>query len=58
MFKVMGGVRSVSHVGLQGDGRGTRSVSHVQGDGRGEGASAMFKVMGGDEKRQPCRPTT
>ena len=32
MYKVMGGVRGVSHV--QGDVRG---VSHVQGNGRGEG---------------------
>ena len=47
MFKVMGGVRDVSHV--RDDGRG---VSHVQGDGRG--ASAMLMVMGGGEGRQPC----
>ena len=39
MFKVMGGVRG---------------VSHVQGDGRGCGGSSMFKVMGGGEGRQPC----
>ena len=49
MFKVIGGVRGVSHV--QG---GVRGVSHVQGDGRGRGVSAMFKVMAGGEGRQPC----
>ena len=32
MFKVIGGVRGVSHV--RGDGRGMRGVSHVQDDGR------------------------
>ena len=39
MFKVIGGVRG---------------VSHVQGDGRVWRASAMPKVMGGGEGRQPC----
>ena len=47
MFKVIGGMRDVSHV--QDDGRG---VSHVQGDGRG--ASVMLMVMGEGERRQPC----
>ena len=48
MFKVMGGVRGVSHV--QGNVRG---VSHVQGDGGRRGAAAMLKMMGGGEGRQP-----
>ena len=39
MFKVVEGVRGVSHI--QSDGRGVRGVSHVQGDGRRLRALAM-----------------
>ena len=39
MFKVIGGVRA---------------VSHVQCDGRGRGPKSMFKVMRGSEGRKIC----
>ena len=45
MYKVMGGVRGVSH--CQGDGRGERIVSHVQGDGRGEGGQPCSRRWNG-----------
>ena len=52
MFKVMGGVRSVSCV--QGDGRGQGASAMYKVMGGGLGASAMYKVIGGGEGRQPC----
>ena len=52
MFKVMGGGTWTPAMFKVIE--GVRSVSHVQGDGRERGASAMFKVMGGVEERQPC----
>ena len=53
MFKVMGGGTWTPAMFKVME--GLRSVSHVQGDGGGgRGASAMFKVIGGGEERQPC----
>ena len=51
MFKVMGGVRGVSHV--QGDGRGLKGVSHVQGDGKGVRGVSHVQGDGGEE-HQSC----